>query len=238
MKKDYENKDYQSKRKVLREFAMIDSIQHCVDTVTDDIEMELANIFKAKKIEDFMNRENLTWNHIRKYLIDGYLAFELIFSKHKNVSVVELDPATLIPKITRGKKLWIQYNEIPSKKRVLFDEQILYVSYSVLNSHISYVESLIRPYEQLKIMEDLLLIQQFQLPGMSKIPAKDSKLMETVEYFKEKFIAATRIPENYFKVEANFGLDFNKRVDVRYQKFIKKHAENLAKIYNRIEYEK
>ena len=47
-----------------------------------------------------------------------------------------------------GKKVWIQYKGEGAKERTLWDSQIIYISYSSVNSpmRISYVERLIRSF--------------------------------------------------------------------------------------------
>ena len=51
-----------------------------------------------------------------------------------------------------GKKVWIQYKDDPTKERVLYDSQIIYIAYSSLStaSRVSYVERLIRSFNSIK----------------------------------------------------------------------------------------
>ena len=51
--------------------------------------------------------------------------------------------------------MWLQYPEDPAQRRIFLDSQIIYVSYTNHSeaTKISYVEGLIRPYNQLKLME-------------------------------------------------------------------------------------
>jgi hypothetical protein len=51
--------------------------------------------------------------------------------------------------------LWIQYPEDPQLRRIFLDSQIVFISYSTQNDYTetSYLEGLIKPYNQLKILE-------------------------------------------------------------------------------------
>jgi len=102
------------------------------------------------------------WQLFRQFLVEGFLAFEIVYDdKGKNIiGFKELDPVTLLPSVEKQPdgsylNIWIQYPEEEKKRRVLYDSQIIYISYAKGNSvsRISYVERLIRPYNVLRIME-------------------------------------------------------------------------------------
>ena len=86
------------------------------------------------------------------------LAIEIIYDdKNKNIiGFNRLQADTLVPAYDKSiGNLWIQYPEDPQLRRIFLDSQIVYISYSAQNdfSEVSYVEGLIRPYNQLKILE-------------------------------------------------------------------------------------
>ena len=83
--------------------------------------------------------------------------------------------------------MWVQYKGGGAKERKLWDSQIIYLSYSQVNSpmRISYVERLTRSFNLLRIMETTRIIwavsnasfkTQFIIPvgGKSKTRAKQS----------------------------------------------------------------
>jgi len=101
-----------------------------------------------------------------------------------------IDPET-------GKKQWIQYKGGGAKERKLWDSQIIYLSYSQVNSpmRISYVERLTRSFNLLRIMETTRIIwavsnasfkTQFIIPvgGKSKTRAKQS-LAQLMNSYRE-----------------------------------------------------
>lgn len=70
-----------------------------------------------------MDRDRL----LRKLLIDGYVAYEKIYNKQSQlIGYNELEPTTLIA----GVNNWIQYNDIPHMKRILFPTQVIYLTYN------------------------------------------------------------------------------------------------------------
>jgi hypothetical protein len=135
-------------------------------------------------------------------LIDGYLAFEIIYSPDQKeiIGFKELDPVTLIPGYNTedGKKVWVQYKDDPVKERKLYDSQIIYVSYSSITtaSRVSYLERLVRAFNLLRIMEHTRVIWsvtnasfriKFIIPvgGKSKTRAKQS-LSQLMNSYKEQ----------------------------------------------------
>lgn len=206
------DKDYQKKRDQLRTFAVQDEIEEILDIITDEaIVYDKSNYFaysvyngESKKIEEEIGDvyNNIytyfgftdaiqPWNYFRKWLVDGYLSFEIVYNDKQTeiIGFKELDPISLVPGIDTdtGKKMWVQYKGQGAKERKLWDSQIIYISYSQVNSpqRISYVERLIRSFNLLRIMETSRIIwavsnasfkTQFIIPvgGKSKTRAKQS----------------------------------------------------------------
>lgn len=182
----YFDKDYKGKREYLRKFSLNPEIEWILDTICDEsISYDPANFFAYpdfldlsdineklkddlydvfKKLYDVWGfSDDITaWQYFRQFIIDGFLAFEIIYDdKGKEiVGFKELDPITLIPSVEKQidgtfVNTWTQYPQDPKKKRVLYDPQIIYISYAKGNavSRVSYIERLIRPYNILRIIE-------------------------------------------------------------------------------------
>jgi hypothetical protein len=102
------------------------------------------------------------WQFFRQFMVDGFLAFEIIWDNRGKeiIGFKELDATSLIPSVEkqpdgRHVNVWIQFPNDPKKTRMLYDSQIIYMSYAKGNSvsRLSYVERLIRPYNTLRIIE-------------------------------------------------------------------------------------
>lgn len=179
------DKDYPGRRDFLRKFALNSEIDWCITTVTDeavcfdetnyfaypttslmemkdDIDEELQREYK--KIYNYFGFVNDTtaWQYFRQFLIDGVLAFEIVFD-HRGENVIgfkEIDAASLRPDIKDEngvlKKVWYQYPDKPGMTRMLYDTQVIYISYAKGNlpSRISYVENMVRSFNLLRIVEN------------------------------------------------------------------------------------
>ena len=187
----YFDRDYINKKTYLRNFALNPEIEFILDTVCDEaIVYDDKNFFSyfvstdikgvgeeiENKIQDrykeiynlFGFNEGISaWHFFRNFLIDGILAFEIIFdSRGKNViGFKELDPASLLPSVEKQLdgnfvECWIQYPDNPALSRKLYDSQIIYISYAKGNTttRISYSERLIRSFNLLRIMEHTRVI--------------------------------------------------------------------------------
>lgn len=227
------DKDYKSRREYLRKFAMNGEIEFILDTLSDEAIVydegnyfakadtsKVKEILSPDKIDDIVETINAEykkiynhfhfteghdgWGYFRQFLIDGFLAFEIIFDPDgKNiVGFKELDPTSLRPGVEKGgdgnyKKIWVQYEDIPSMKRVLLDSQIIYISYAKGNftSRVSYVERLVRSFNLLRIMENSRIIwnimnssfrMKMVVPIGTKSPQKAKEsLAEMMSIYKE-----------------------------------------------------
>ena len=217
------DKDYPQKRDQLRSFAVQDEIEDILDTICDEsIVFDESNFFAYPQYNGSLKddiKENLSdtynqlynyfgfndgltpWNYYRKWLIDGYLAFEIIYNDKQDqiIGFKELDPVSLIPVIDdkTNKKMWIQYKGEGVKERKLYDSQVIYISYSSNNSpnRVSYTERLIRSFNLMRIMEQSRIIwavtnaswkMKFVIPvgGKSKTRAKQS-LSQLMHNYRE-----------------------------------------------------
>jgi hypothetical protein len=178
----YLDRGYPEKQRILREYARKDEIREYISIIADEavvysesedfcfpteLPQEFSEEIKKKYHENFkkiynifnFNNGTVAWNYFRILLIDGFLAFEVIYDdKNRNIiGINQLDPTTLLPSVepTTGDSIWVQYPESPEFRRILLDSQIIYISYSsgAEFSETSYVENLIRPFNQLKLLE-------------------------------------------------------------------------------------
>lgn len=216
--------NYKSKREELRQFSLYDEIEDILDILCDESIVfdeknfiavpSLIGLEVSEEVTDYLNKayrniyqyfgfaaDQSAWFYYRKWLIDGYLSFEIIYNPEMTeiIGFKEIDPVTLVPAYNKddGKKVWIQFKDDPIKERKLYDSQIIYISYSSITtaSRISYVERLIRAFNLLRVMEHTRVIwavtnasyrMKFIIPvgGKSKTRAKQS-LAQLMNNYKE-----------------------------------------------------
>lgn len=216
--------NYKTKREELRQFSMYDEIEDILDILCDeaivyDDKNFIANpsiigMEISEEVNNYLNKafrqiyqyfgfaqDQSAWFYFRKWLVDGYLAFEIIYNPEQTeiIGFKEIDPVTLVPAYNKedGKKVWIQFKDDPIKERKLYDAQIIYISYSSITtaSRVSYVERLIRAFNLLRVMEHTRVIwavtnasyrMKFIIPvgGKSKTRAKQS-LAQLMNNYKE-----------------------------------------------------
>jgi hypothetical protein len=186
----YFDKSYIEKRNYLRKFSINGEIEFILDIITDEAivyddrnyfaqpsfsNIDLKDNIKEKVSSHFNRLYNifqfqntvLGWQYFRQFIIDGFLAFEIIYdSKGKEIiGFKELDAVSLEPVVEKVgeneyKQFWLQYPNNPQMFRKLTNEQIIYISYAKGNtiSRTSYVERLVRSYNILRIMENSRVI--------------------------------------------------------------------------------
>ena len=196
----YLDRSYADKRRILREYSIKDEIRDFISSVCDECVIYSDKDFCSPKMlpneysqdikdkyqeyfEKIYNRYGFAdsvsaWMLMKDFLIDGYIAQEIIWDdKKKNIiGFNRLRPETLVPAFEPSiGHLWIQYPEDPQLRRIFLDSQIIFISYSSQNdySETSYLEGLIKPYNQLKIIEqtkimfnivNATLYQKFVIP--------------------------------------------------------------------------
>ena len=208
----YLDKSYPDKRRILREYSIKDEIRDFVSAIADEsivyndtkdfcspspLSSDYSQDIKDKYQEFFEKIYNkfgfsdsvTAYNMMKDFLIDGYLAIELVWDdKKKNIIAFNrLRPETIVPAYEPNVgHLWIQFPEDPQLRRIFLDSQIVFISYSTQNdfSETSYVEGLIKPYNQLKILEQTRIMfnimnatiyQKFTIPikGLSRQKAEE-----------------------------------------------------------------
>lgn len=221
----YLDRTYYDKRKILSQYSTKDEIRDYLNQIADEaiifdqkgqfckplsIPDEFDQSVKQKVNENFINIYNnfkfndgiSAWNYFKKFLIEGYLAFEIVYDD-KQKTIIELspiDPMTLVVVTdpTIGTILWIQYPDNPQLRRILLDAQVIYISYSNNNEYgeTSYVEGLIRPFNQLKLLEQTKILyninqaalyKKFVIPtgGLTKVQAEQQIYQLMSEYHED-----------------------------------------------------
>jgi hypothetical protein len=142
------DQEYQGKRDELRSFSTYDEIEDILDILCDEtIVYDNKNFFAnpeiigmdvSEDVDKFMHKsfrdiyqyfgftsDQSAWYYFRKFLVDGYLSFEIIYNPEQTeiIGFKEIDPITLVPGYnkTDGKKVWTQFKDDPIKERVLYD---------------------------------------------------------------------------------------------------------------------
>ena len=235
----------------IRKYSLQDEIEMILDTLTDevvvfdtekyfakikweedlDMKREKVQIINETLSDNFKNiynifgfkNENTAWHYVKKFLIDGYLSFEIIWDTNKSsiIGFKELDPITLMPKIYKdGSRGWVQFPDDPVKKKELLDSQIIFISFSSINgeNRVSYTERLIRSFNLLRIMEQSRIIwavvnssykTQFTIPvaGKTKTMAKQT-LSSLMRSYREQINFDTDSGE--LTVNGSSMMPFNK----------------------------
>jgi hypothetical protein len=187
----YFDKDYKGKRDYLRKFSLNPEVEWVLDILCDEsVTYDPFNYFAYPDLIDLtdineklkedlydsykriyeiwgFNDDITAWQYFRQFLIDGFLAFEIIYDNQGKeiIGFKEIDPITIVPSVEKQPdgtflSTWTQFPQDPRKRRVLYDPQIIYISYAKGNSisRISYIERLIRPYNILRIIEHTRVI--------------------------------------------------------------------------------
>ena len=220
----YLDKSYSDKRRILREYSIKDEIRDFVSKLCDEsiiynddrdfcfiksLSNDISQDVKDKYQEFFEKIYNSygfsdgisSWNMMRDFLIDGYLALEIVWDDQKKniIHFNRLRPETLVPAYEPAiGNLWIQYPEDPQLRRIFLDSQIVFISYSTQHdySETSYVEGLIKPYNQLKIIEQTRIMfnvinatmyQKFTIPikGLPRQRAEEQIGQLIADYSEE-----------------------------------------------------
>jgi len=168
--------------------------------VISEINSEFKNIYTHFHFHEGHD----AWSFFKQFLIDGFVSFEIIYNREGTaiVGFKELDPTSLRPGVEKSgdgtfRKIWVQYEDVPSMKRVLLDSQIIYISYAKGNftGRVSYVERMVRSFNLLRIMENSRIIwnimnssfrMKMVVPIGTKSPQKAKEsLAEMMSIYKE-----------------------------------------------------
>ena len=191
--KSFIEKTFDQKRQVLRNIAMQPELEDILDkmcnesVVYDDEEAYICQPFLDKGLIHDLNEQHSAeidkiiqtsfykmylllewkekaWDVYRKYLIDGVLAYEIVYDNLEHpksiINIVELDPATLTKEIDNMTIYWTQFKGVQGRERKLLDSQVIYIKYedSGVSTRQSYLERLIRPFNLYRIVEQAQVI--------------------------------------------------------------------------------
>ena len=200
------DQSYHMRRDFLRKFALQGEIDYVLETIADETiindDMHYFAYPNTKRLKSILSKEhgkeivdainesyrkvyhlfhfnegNDAWHYVKKFLVDGFLAFEIIYATNDSgtratdiVGFQELDPITLQPEIRVDKatgkdvKVWIQNKGDANNERVLLDTNVIYISWAKNNfiSHLSYCERLIRSFNMLRTLENSRIIWNIQ----------------------------------------------------------------------------
>jgi len=237
----YFDKDYPDKRGYLRKFSLNGEIEYILDIVADEaivydernffaqpsfVNLDIKDKVKDKMTEHYTRLYNvfgfqnsvLGWQYFRQFIIDGFLAFEIIYdNKGKEIiGFKELDATSLQPIVEKVgldqyEQFWVQYPNSPQMIRKLKNEQVIYISYARGNqvSRVSYVERLVRSYNILRIMENSRVIwnvmnSSFRLKFIIPIGTQSqTKAMQTLGQLMANYKEDININDNSGELTIN-----------------------------------
>lgn len=219
------DKSYPEKRRILREYSVKSEIRDFIEIVCNEAVLykddeTFVNIQPlpqtySKDIQDAymksfekiyhaygFNDGRYAWDMFRDFIVDGAITLEIIYDD-KDLNVIgfsRIDPYTVTPAIdaTTGKHIWIQFADNPTFRKIILDSKIIHISYKSQGEYneTSYVESLIRPYNQYDLLMKTRLMyniinasvnQVFKIPitGLSRQKAEEeiSKLIANYSEF-------------------------------------------------------
>lgn len=250
--KNFYEKDLPMKREQLRKLALQPELEDILDTMTNEcIVYDSENAYVAepfvddKSLKDFkkeiqtkikdsidssyyklykmLNWKYNAWDDFKRWLIDGCLAWEIIYDNlenpHKIIGIVPVDAATLTRSYSNGKVYWVQFKGIQGKERTLLDAQIIYIQFQEnVIARQSYLERLIRPYNIYRIIEQAQIIwtitnasfkMKFTIPiaGMNKANGMQT-LRSAMQRYKEDIKFDSDSGE--LSINGNTTLPFNK----------------------------
>lgn len=123
------------------------------------------------KVYNMLNMRECGWALYRRFLIDGVLAFEIVYDNIQNphdvIGIVPLDPTTLTKHYNTStdnkhpsEVFWVQFEGNNRFERKLSDSQIIYIKYNDdgITERQSYLERLIRPFNIYRIIEQAQII--------------------------------------------------------------------------------
>lgn len=130
------------------------------DKILEKYQENFEKIYNAWGFE----RGISAWQYFYQWLIEGHLAFEIIYDNLTNpkdiIGFKELDPSTLYPEVKKDSSgriylQWAQRDPLNKMNRTLTDSQIIYISYSneFRTKRVSFVERLIRSFNLLRLIE-------------------------------------------------------------------------------------
>lgn len=251
--KPFKEKTLEQKREVLRKMAANPELEDILDILANEaivydedevyigepyIEPAILQQLNEQHIEEIQNAvdaafykmymllnwKNKAWDEFKRWLIDGVVAYEIVYddveNPHSIIGIIAVDPATLTRVIENGVEYWVQFKDVIGQERKLLSSQIIYIKYedSGVLERQSYLERLIRPFNIYRIIEQAQIIWTvtqssfktiFTIPvaGMNKAKGMQT-LNSAMTRYKEDIDFNTETGE--LQVNGRVNLPFNK----------------------------
>lgn len=125
-----------------------------------------SDVYSMYGFRDEATHKSL-WNVVYTYLVEGKKAYAQVFDNLDNpkkvIGLVEIDPLDMYPIYKNGIRFWVhkKTNSRRSDEEILlYDSQVILIDWSVskINARTSYVEQLIRSFNNVRIMDETRLI--------------------------------------------------------------------------------
>lgn len=250
--RDFKEKTLEGRRDKLRKMAMQPELEDILDVmaneciVYDDDQAYIAQPFidtgltqqltekSAEEIRNavdtafykmymFLNWKKNAWDDFKRYLIEGVLAYEILYDSlenpHSIIGIIDVDPVTLTKEIKNGTTYWVQFKGVQGKERYLLDSQIIYIKYedSGVSERQSYLERLLRPFNLYRIVEQAQVIwtvtqssfkTMFTIPvnGMNKAKGMQT-LGQAMNRYKEDI--SFNVDTGELRVNGKVNMPFN-----------------------------
>ena len=251
--KNFVEKTIDQKREILRKMAMQPELEDILDIMTNEcivyddndayictpfLDTALIQELNEKSADEInasveasfyklymlLNWKYLAWNDFKRYLIEGVLAYEIVYDNLESpksiTGIIPIDPATITKTVDNDTVYWVQFKDIQGRERKLLDSQVIYIKYedSGVSVRQSYLERLIRPFNIYRIIEQAQVIwtvtqssfkTMFTIPvgGMNRARGMQT-LAQAMNRYKEDISFNTETGE--LMVNGKMNLPFNK----------------------------
>lgn len=251
--KPFKEKTLESKRDILRKMAGQPELEDILDVMSNEcivydddnayictpfLDTAMIQQLNEKNAEEIKNCLDATfykmylhldfkkhaWDMFKRWLIEGVLAFEIIYDNlenpHSIIGIEEIDAATITKKNKNGITYWVQFSDVQGSERILLDSQIIYIKYedTGISQRQSYLERLIRPFNLYRIVEQAQVIwtvtqssfkTKFTIPvqGMNRAKGQQT-LSQAMNRYKEDI--SFNIETGELQVNGKMNLPFNK----------------------------
>lgn len=251
--KPFKEKTLEAKREILRKMAGQPELEDILDVMANEcivyndddayickpfLDTAMIQQLNEKNAEEIKNCVDATfykmylhldlkhhaWDMFKRWLIEGVLAFEIIYDNlenpHSIIGIEEIDAATITKKNKNGITYWVQFSDVQGSERILLDSQVIYIKYedTGISQRQSYLERLIRPFNLYRIVEQAQVIwtvtqssfkTKFTIPvqGMNKAKGQQT-LSQAMNRYKEDI--SFNVETGELQVNGKVNLPFNK----------------------------
>ena len=251
--KPFKEKTLEAKREILRKMAGQPELEDILDVMSNEcivyndddayickpfLDTAMIQQLNEKNAEEIKNCVDATfykmylhldlkhhaWDMFKRWLIEGVLAFEIIYDNlenpHSIIGIEEIDAATITKKNKDGITYWVQFSDVQGSERILLDSQVIYIKYedTGISQRQSYLERLIRPFNLYRIVEQAQVIwtvtqssfkTKFTIPvqGMNRAKGQQT-LSQAMNRYKEDI--SFNVETGELQVNGKVNLPFNK----------------------------